>query len=568
MKKLLITFILAIVANIVFAQQTTPNAPGETVIRNKAFEKMPEHPLAPAEYRRPQDYVPTLYKMNLAQISEKYSADTIKRGRKAYNELLKVNENGKWKPNGKSIDEHKCPEWFEDLKFGIFIDWGLWSIASWAPKRENGAMYPDWYELRMYSNYTNKSHFWGFRNYHIKNWGEDFKRDHFIPLFQAKKFDAEKLIELFKDAGAKYVVPFNKHHSGFCLWDCSYSLRDTVDMGPRRDIVKEIVDACAKNSLKFGFYFSLTEWEYPVLDKDGKMQNFSWGQLKPYSSEMEYNASGKIAVNDYVKEYLIPQAMEFINKYSPDIMWYDGEWGVRAKELGCYELSAYYYNINEGKKEVAINDRYGIGEPDEIAGQFTKRKRNWLRTIRGDFFTDEFGDTSERIDPAKHHAWEACRGISQSYGNNWQDNATNVLSAKEFISMFVDMVARGGNLLLLVNLDGQGAIPEVQKQRLLDIGSWLKKYGKAIYSTRIVAPFATKEVAYTQSKDGKTVYAIIKNPKAKNVLKVSPKANSNIVEISKNKNLAWEKADGKIIVNLPEEFIVDNLPVAVEIQVK
>ena len=567
MKKLTLLFAMLSVSVLVFAQGT-PNAPGETVVRQKELDKMPNHPIAPTEYRLPEGHKPTLYNLNLAQISEKYSAETIKRGREIYNEVVRVNENGKWKPNGKSIDTHKCPEWFEDAKFGIFIDWGLWSIASWAPKRENGAMYPDWYETRMYSNFNSKSHFWGYRSYHIKNWGENFERDHFIPLFQAKKFDAKNLIKIFKDAGAKYIVPFNKHHSGFCLWDCSFTLRDTVDMGPRRDIVKEIVDECAENSLKFGFYFSLTEWEYPVLDKDGKMHNFSWGKLQPYTPDMEYKASGKIAVNDYVKEYLIPQAVEFFKKYSPDIMWYDGEWGVPAKELGCYDISAYFYNINEGKKEVAINDRYGDGEPDEIAGQFTKRKRNWLRTIRGDFFTDEFGDTSERIDPSKHHAWEACRGISQSYGNNWQDNASNVLSAKEFISMFADMVARGGNLLLLVNLDGQGAIPEIQKQRLLDIGTWLKKYGKAIYSTRIIAPFATEDVAYTQSKDGKTVYAIIKNPKAENVLQISPKANAKILEISKNRNLEWEKQSDKILVKLPSEFIESGLPVAVEIPVK
>ena len=568
MKKTILATFLAIACVSAFAQQGVPNAPGDIVKREKAFEKKPNHPLAPAEFRRPKDYTPTLYKLNLSQISEKYSAETIKRGREAYNEVQKVNAKGKWKANGKSIDAHKCPAWFEDAKFGIFIDWGLWSLASWAPKREKGAMYPDWYELRMYSEFTPDSHNWGWRSYHIKNWGEDFQRDHFIPLFQAKSFNAKELVQTCKEAGAKYVVPFNKHHTGFCLWDCSYTFRDAVDMGPRRDLVKEIVDECAKNSLKFGFYYSLLEWEYPLLDKDGKMQNYAWGKLQPYTPEMEYKASGKIAVTDYIKEYMIPQAVEFINKYSPDILWYDGDWYVQAKDLGSYDIAAYFYNINEGKKEVAVNDRYGDGEPEEVAGLFTKRKRQWLRTIRGDFFTDEFGDTSERIDPAKYHPWEACRGISQSYGNNWQDNASNVLSTKAFITMFVDMVARGGNLLLLVNLDGQGAIPEIQKQRLLDIGGWLKKYGKAIYSTRIVAPFATEEVSYTRSKDGKTVFAIIKNPKAENVLEISPKDDSKITEVSQGVNLSWQKKDGKVVVNLPAEFIKTDLPVAVELKVK
>lgn len=177
----------------------------------------------------------------MRQISEKYGAKTIERGRAEYARVSAVNESGKWKADGKSIDAHKCPEWFVDAKLGIFIDWGLWSIASWAPKRENGAMYPDWYELRMYSDFTPDSHFYGYRSYHVKNWGADFERDHFIPLFKAEKFDAKELMEVFAKAGAKYVVPFNKHHSGFCLWDCSYTLRDTVDMA-------RAATSCAKSS--------------------------------------------------------------------------------------------------------------------------------------------------------------------------------------------------------------------------------------------------------------------------------------------------------------------------------
>ncbi len=551
-------------------KQSTPDAPGEKTVLDKAAKTMPNHPLAPPEFRRPAGYRPQLYKFNLKQISEMFSADTIRRGRAEYERVLAVNRSGKWKADGKSIDEHKCPEWFEDAKFGIFIDWGLWSVASWAPKRLNGAMYPDWYENRMYSDFDSKSPFWGYRSYHVKNWGADFERDHFIPLFKAEKFNAPELMETFKAAGAKYVVPFTKHHSGFCLWDCSYTLRDTVDMGPKRDLVKEIADACKESGLKFGSYISLTEWEYPVIGKDGKMRNFSWGKLRDYSPDMEYKASGKIAVNDYVKEYLIPQTAEFIDKYSPDILWFDGEWGVPATELGGYDLAAYFYNVNDGKKEVAVNDRYGEGTPEEIAWKAGKHLKKILRAVRGDFFTDEFGDTADSIDPAKYHPWESCRGISQSYGNNWQDDESNVLSAKDFISMFADTVARGGNLLLLVNLDAQGAIPEIQKRRLADIGKWLEKYGEAIYSTRIIAPFATKEVSYTQSKDGAFAYAIVKKPKGELKIALNPAEGSEIVELESGKKLAWKKSPGKngAIVSMPDSLLKSDLPFALKIRLK
>ncbi len=570
------------------AQNANPDAPGENVASKASKKALPKTPLAPAQYRRPAGYTPKLFELNLAQISEKHSARTIERGQKAFAKVAAVNAAGKWKPEAKSIDAHKCPEWFIDAKFGIFIDWGLYSVASWAPARDKGATYPDWYELRMYSDFTPDSNLWGFRSYHIKNWGEDFQRDHFIPLFKAQDFDAKKLAEVFSACGAKYVVPFFKHHSGFCLWDSSYTFRDTVDMGPKRDIAREIADACAEKSLKFGFYFSLTEWEYPILGKDGKMQNFAWGKTLPYSPDMEYKASGKIAVKDYVREYLIPQAAEFIDKYDPDILWFDGEWNVPATELGGYDLAAYFYNVNEGRKPVAVNDRYGEGAPEEIAGKAGKRLNKILRSIRGDFFTDEFGDAADCIDPAKYHPWESCRGISQSYGNNWRDDESNVLTSNEFISMFADTVARGGNLLLLVNLDGRGAIPEVQKKRLLDIGKWLGKYGEAIYSTRVIAPFATPEIAYTRAKDGRFAYAIVKNPKAENVLELAPRSGvkpaafaaarharsaakklAKITLLPRGEALEFSKAPcGKILLKLPAEALADGLPVAVKLPLK
>ena len=224
--------------------------------------------------------------------------------------------------------------------------------------------------------------------------------------------------------------------------------------------------------------------------------------------------------------------------------------------------------MNEGKKQVAVNDRYGEGTPREVAHKGGKKLKKLLRAIRGDFYTDEFGDTADCIDPAKYHPWEACRGISQSYGNNWQDNESNVLTSSEFISMFADTVARGGNLLLLVNLDGQGAIPEIQKKRLLDIGKWLSKYGRAIYSTRIIEPFATEEIAYTRSKDGRTAYAIVKKPKSEMKLAIAPKKGSEIVEIATGEKIGWTESDGGAVIKLPENLAESELPFALEIALK
>ena len=570
MKKISALFLICILSPLSLPAKTdaVTNAPGETAVLKEEAETLPDYPLAPKKYRRPSGFKPSLYKYSLKQMSEKFSEETIKAARAHTARVRATNEAGKWKPNGKSLDKHECPEWFKDAKFGIFIDWGLWSLASWCPPKKEGAMYPDWYELRMYSNFYSKSPFWGYRNYHIKNWGEDFQRDHFIPLFKASDFNSEELAELFSECGAKYVVPFSKHHSGFCLWPSSYTHRDVMDMGPKRDIMSPLAEACKKLGMKFGFYFSLSEWEYPLLKEDGTLANFSWNKEIPYSDDMEYKASGKIAVKDFVNEYIIPQAAEFIEKYSPDILWFDADWADKASALGGYDIAAYFYNISQ--KPVAVNDRYGLGEPDEIKGRFTAaRPRQWLRTIRGDFFTDEYGDTSECIDIENYHPWEACRGISQSYGNNWQDDESNVISAKEFVSMFADIVARGGNLLLLINLDGQGAIPEIQMKRLKEIGSWLKANGKAVYATRPLRPFTKNGISYTRSKDGATSYAIISNPSRKTILEISVPDGAKVTDVAAGNTLEWKfvkGGGGAVEVELPANLANSNLPVAVAIK--
>jgi alpha-L-fucosidase len=479
----------------------------------------------------------------------------------------KINRKGRWKATGRSLDAHRCPDWFSDAKFGIFIDWGLWSIASWCPYRENNRMYPDWYERRAYLDYPPGSPFHGYRQYHEKNWGADFRRDHFIDLFRARDFNAAEMARVFKSCGARYVVPFMKHHSGFCLWDSSWTRRDVVDQGPRRDICRELVDACRENGLRFGFYFSLAEWEYPLLRDDGSLEMLvEFTARRPYAPDYETRASGKIAVKDFIRGYSVPQAVEFIDKYEPDLLWYDYDWIDRAVNLGGYEIAAYFYNKFEGVKEVAVNDRYGNGEPDEIAGRFTaERPREWLRTVRGDFYTDELGDTSECLDPDRWHPWECCRGISTAYGNHWQDCAENVLSEKEFVCEFADIVARGGNLLLLVNLDGQGKIPEIQKTRLLGIGKWLSRWGEGIYGTRPLAPYNTPGVGYVRSKDGKTRYAVVKEPAAEVLLECDVPDGARMSVLGEKSPLAWTRRGAGAAVRLPSDYVGAELPFIIEI---
>lgn len=516
-------------------------------------------PLAPEQYRRPENFQSFDYKYSLEDLKTNFSEEVMRDASKQYQKVTIVNDKGKWKPTPGSIDSHQAPEWFNDAKFGMFIDWGPWSVAGWAPKKAEGAMYPDWYELRMDKVPE-------FIRYHEKNWGKDFMRDDFIPLFTADGYHPQELVEIAKEAGMKYIIPFSKHHGGFCLWPSSYTHRNALKMGPKKDLIAPLVESCKNEGLKFGFYFSIEEWEYPIIGNDDELYCRNWAQKGtlnpinvssvPYTLDLEKKISGKIAVKDFAKDYLLPQAIEFIDKYDPDIIWYDGDMrSLTAEELYTYEIAAYFYNMAEGRKEVAVNDRYGTKTNQLKQFQQQTKVTQWLRSIRGDFFTNEYGDM-EKEAKQTIHAWEECRGISQSFGFNWQDTDDNVISTKDFIDMFVNIVAHGGNLLLIVNLDRQGALPKVQEKRLKEIGNWLNVNGEGIYETR---PYEIQNdgiISYTQSKNQKYIYAILSEWPGDEIIlnKIHAVDESQVELLGAQETLKWENTNKGLRINLPKQL--------------
>ncbi|MDR3246157.1 MAG: alpha-L-fucosidase [Prevotellaceae bacterium] len=390
-----------------------------------------------------------------------------------------------------SIRNHECPEWFRDAKFGMFIDWGIYSVPGWAkqPTKEGNACYPDWY---LHDMVFNKS----VKEYHEQTWGQDFMPDDFIPMFTAENYEPEKLVQLAAEAGMKYIVPFCKHHDGFCLWPSSYTGRDAMDMGPRKDLVRPLVDECSRLGMKFGVYFSVEEWCTPmIINGEKKIVTIDWGKhgIHPWNpAEIKNVMSGKYFIDgDDYNDYQTPQAKEFIDKYDPDILWFDGEWHYLMEEIHTPEIISYFYNKAQGRKEVAVNDRNG---------------RSRLRI--GDFFCSEYHSIPNEI--KLMHPWEENRSISRSFGYNRSDTEENILSADGFIDLFTRTVSENGNLLLIVNLDGKGALPEMQASRLREIGKWLKVNGEAIYDSRpwTVTNLDEGKIRFTQSKDKSTVYAI------------------------------------------------------------
>ncbi len=486
----------------------------------------------PAETR----YEKFIFKKSIEDLFNEESEKLIRSAKADVIDLEEVNRKGLYHGTLESIDLHPTPEWYRDAKLSIFYDWGPYSIAAYGEKGWSRARYPDWYLNQMYHAY---------QDYHRETWGEDFQRDDFIPLFNAGHFDAEEIVRMVKMSGARYFVPFNKHHDGFCLWDSKFTRRDAVDMNPHRDLTAELVEACKKEGIYYGFYFSVEEYEYPVIGQDGSLVIRYWsddmapdqagltretGEITgPFNPSIHNRMlSGKIPVRSFINELIVPQAKDFIDKYDPDILWFDGEWQRPAGYYRTPEIVAYFYNRAEGRKEVVSNDRLGEGTREE----------------HGDFYTSETDEVVEKMD----QPWEENRSMSESYGYNKSDSLENYLSADELIQMFVRIVAKGGNLNLMVNPDGSGRVPQIQMDLLKELGEWLKVNGEAIYGTR---PYETlcdntqlgQPIWYTMSKDSTYGYAIVFDwPKSETF-------------ICKGANIIWESDVTMLGYEKPLEWV-------------
>ncbi len=510
---------------------------------------------SPEKQETKEDFIPYEYERSITELRETSDA-FLERSHAEMDDLVKVNTTGRYQATDESLNTHPTPEWYKDAKLGIFFDWGLYSIAGYGEKGWSRARYPDWYLNHMIHN---------FKDYHNETWGEDFKRDDFIGLFNAKGFNANDIVNLAKKSGAKYFVPFSKHHDGFCLWDSEFTHRDVVDMNPGRDLTQELVDACEAVGLYHGFYFSVEDYEYPLISEEGDLKLRLWSKrMAPDNAGVVVSndealtdfipekhdklVSGKVPVNNFIDEYIVPQAKDFIDKYDPDILWFDGEWQRPAEYYKTPDIVAYFYNKAEGRKDVAANDRWGQNTREHC----------------GDFYTSETDEVVEKLE----ETWEENRSMSESYGYNQSDSLENYVTADELIQMLVRIVAKGGNLNLIVNPDGQGFIPQIQVDLLNELGAWLGINGEAIYGSRPYEFLCDntqlgQPVWYTRSKDKKYGYAIVFDwPKSETF--ICPNAiitwETEVYMLGYDKPLKWVDTGKKswgLSARIPEEMIHD-----------
>ncbi|XP_074846554.1 plasma alpha-L-fucosidase [Carettochelys insculpta] len=383
----------------------------------------------------------------------------------------------RYAPTWESLDSRPLPAWFDEVKFGIFIHWGVFSVPSfgsewfwWYWKKEKKQPYVTFMET---------------------NYPPDFSYEDFGPLFTAEFFDAKQWADILKASGAKYVVLTSKHHEGFTLWGSKYSWNwNAVNLGPKRDIVAELASAIRnRTDLHFGLYYSLFEWFNPLF---------------------LYDASNVFTTRQFPTAKSLPELYEIVMKYQPEILWSDGDGNVPDTYWNSTGFLAWLYNDSPVRDTVVTNDRWGVGSICKHGGYYT---------------------CSDRYNPGHLllHKWESCMTIDKrSWGYRRNAQLSDYLVIEELVKQLVETVAYGGNLLMNIGPTHDGRIDVIFQERLRQMGVWLGVNGEAIYGTkpwRTQSDTITPEVWYTFKCKEATVYAIFFNwPTSGTLILGDPKA--------------------------------------------
>ena len=376
-----------------------------------------------------------------------------------------------WPKDEKVLENLK--RW-QGFKFGLLIHQGLYSqlgiVESWALCPE------DWVQRPGYDDYY------------------AFARDYrnAKSSFNPVKFDPEKWAKAFKGAGAKYVIYTTKHHDGFCLFDTHYTSFKVTDKGcpfssdVRSNIAKEVFNACSKEGLAVGAYYSKPDWS---------SEFFWWPYYPPKDRNPNYDVTKYPARWKQFVDYTHRQLDELVSGYGPlDILWLDGCWVRPLATITpqVAEFCKYPHDLDIDIKSMAESARQK--QPGVLIVD---------RWVQGEF---ENYLTPEQTVPDKvlHVPWESCVTMGDAWG--WVPHQ-HFKSCRELIQLLVKVVAKGGNLLLGIGPNGQGEFDPDVYVRLEEIGNWLKLNGEALYDTTPIEPFQDGQIFYTAKGDHQ-VFAI------------------------------------------------------------
>jgi len=372
-------------------------------------------------------------------------------------EVDAIGSQGPFRPDWESLQKYEAPEWYQDAKFGIFIHWGAYSVPAFGN---------EWYPRNMYEP--------GFDAYkhHIATYGpqDKFGYKDFIPMFKAERFDPSAWAELFKKAGAKYVVPVAEHHDGFAMYDSGLSDWTAAKMGPNRDVIGGLAKAVRAQGLHFGVSSHRVEHDFFMgvgrkIPSDVNDPNYAafygpaqpgvyrWGT--PVGNDFTYVSSA------WADDWLARGA-ELVEKYHPDLVYFDWWIGQASIRPNLTRFAAFYYN-----RSLKYGDHVGVINYKDYAMQ---EHAGVLDVERG------------QLDDTRALHWQTDTSISNK---SWGYIKDDTFKSPEFVvHQLIDIVSKNGNLLLNIGPRSDGTIPEEVQQVLLEVGSWLNVNGDAIYGTR------------------------------------------------------------------------------------
>jgi alpha-L-fucosidase len=469
-------------------------------------------------------------------------------------------------PELESFRQYKYPDWFRDAKFGIWAHWGPQAV----PRQG------DWYARKMYesdivSRQTNQPTGKPSREYlyHLEHYGHPSKFGYkdIIPLWKAERWDPEKLMALYKRVGARYFVSMGSHHDNFFLWDSKIHRWNSVEMGPKKDVVGLWQRAAKKEGLKFGVSEHLGAsytWFQPShgADKTGPMKGVPYDGANPeyqdlYHKKTAPDDNGWLTTDSANQQEWLASITELIDLYKPDLLYSDGElpFGVVGRKM-----LAHFYNTDIEKNGGSLEAVYTC--------KHLNSEGRWVKDIeRG------------AMDSISSDPWQTDTSIGDWYYRTGQKYMTGT----EVIQMLVDIVSKNGNLLLNVVQTPEGDLEQDVVDILEEIAEWTPVNGEGIYGTRPwkiygegpstqnkikgtfggvrdVRPYEPNDIRFT-SKDN-ILYAFcmdkpLNDISIKSLGKSSSLVNNKIRSVSllgSDEKISWKQQDDALIINIPAEL--------------
>lgn len=415
---------------------------------------------------------------------------------------------------------------WQGYKLGLLIHMGLYSelgiVESWALCPE------DWITRNGYDDYYKFCS--DYRNTKSK--------------FNPVNFDPDKWAKMFKSSGAKYMIYSAKHHDGFCLYDTKYTNFKVTDKGcpfsvnPKANVLKEVLNATRKVGLATGVYFSKPDWDTPY---------FWWSYYPPKDRNPSYDITKHPDRWKKFVEFTQNQINELTTEYGRvDILWLDGCWVRPLSTINkqVEEFCKYPYDMDINMK--LISEKAREKQPGMLVVD------RWVPGEYEDYLTPEQKTPAKAL-PVP---WESCITMGGAWG--WVKN-DRYKSSKELVQLLVNIVAKGGNLLLGVGPDGKGDFEPKVYEHLQLLGKWLERNGEAIYETNPVEPFLEGKVAYT-SKGDHTIYAIYMPAKDEQELpseiriKTGLTGNLKVMLLDSNQKLGSKITDQGIKITIPKNL--------------